>query len=63
MAELSDPVLQAVSQTVRHALTHIEIVQRDAERLSKKNGCCSPTTEATGLPCCGPAVIALSASR
>src|SRR5712692_8936358 len=30
LADLSDPVLQALSSTVRHALTHLDAVQKDA---------------------------------
>src|SRR4051812_49881427 len=30
MAELPDPVLQTISQVVAHALTHMDLVHRDA---------------------------------
>ena len=41
---------------VRHALTHVDVVRHDAERLQKKTGCCVPTRKAiAGLPCCAPA--------
>jgi len=54
LADLSDPVLEAISQTVRHALIHMDIVHRDAERLNKRTGCCLPAlNERSGLPCCG----------
>jgi ArsR family transcriptional regulator len=43
MGTLTDPVLAAISDAVRHALTHIDAVQRDAGRLQKRNGCCVPT--------------------
>ena len=54
MAELPDPVLQALSGTVRHALTHLEAVHKDTDRLHKKTGCCLPATQAAALPCCAP---------
>src|SRR3954454_7414942 len=55
LAELSDPVLGAVATPVRHALTHVDLVQHDAARLQKKTGCCLPTRDAiVGLPCCTP---------
>src|ERR1044072_2072364 len=38
LADLSDPVLQTISVTVRHALTHLDAVQRDARRLEQKTG-------------------------
>ena len=53
LAELPDPVLEAISTSVRHALTHVDVVQHDAARLQKKNGCCLPAPKAmAGLPCC-----------
>ena len=52
MADLSDPVLQALGETVRHALMHMEAVHKDADRLHKKTGCCLPAAESTALPCC-----------
>src|SRR5438093_7437325 len=42
LADLSDPVLEAISQAVRHALIHMDVVHRDAERLNKRTGCCLP---------------------
>jgi ArsR family transcriptional regulator len=56
LADLPDPVLAAISQVVRHALTHVDSVHRDGERLQKRTGCCLPAPGAsTGLPCCAPA--------
>ena len=52
LAELPDPVLHALGATVRHALTHLDAVHKDADRLQKKTGCCLPATEASALPCC-----------
>jgi len=52
MADLSDPVLQALGETVRHALMHMEAVHKDADRLHKKTGCCLPMAEQSALPCC-----------
>ena len=55
LAELSDPVLGAIATAVRHALTHVDVVQHDAARLQKKTGCCLPSpTAMVGLPCCAP---------
>jgi ArsR family transcriptional regulator, arsenate/arsenite/antimonite-responsive transcriptional repressor len=53
LAELSDPVLRTISDTVRHALTHIDAVHRDARRLEQRNGCCLPAAEPSqGAACC-----------
>jgi ArsR family transcriptional regulator, arsenate/arsenite/antimonite-responsive transcriptional repressor len=52
LADLPDPILQSVSEMARHALTHLETVQKDAGRLQKKTGCCLPAVESTELPCC-----------
>jgi ArsR family transcriptional regulator, arsenate/arsenite/antimonite-responsive transcriptional repressor len=64
MGTLTDPVLAAISDAVRHALTHIETVQRDASRLQKRNGCCVPTPrEVGGVPCCVREAVTLSARQ
>src|SRR4249919_1089997 len=53
LAELADPVVGAIATAVRHALTHVDVVQHDAARLQKKTGCCLPAPKAmAGLPCC-----------
>ena len=55
LAELSDPVLRVIAAAVRHALTHVDVVQNDAARLRKKTGCCLPAPNAiAGMPCCAP---------
>ena len=59
-ANPSDPVLKAVGDAVRHALTHLDVVQRDADRLKKKNGCCLPAPgEIAGPSCCAPQLVAV----
>jgi ArsR family transcriptional regulator len=61
MASLADPVAAAIAHAVRHALAHMDVVHRDAERLQKKTGCCVPApTRVAGMPCCS---VAVSASR
>src|SRR5881398_2710268 len=42
LGQLADPVLATVVDAVRHALSHLDVVQKDAERLRKRNGCCVP---------------------
>src|ERR1044071_4047957 len=58
LADLPDPLLQSIAETVRHALTHLETVQKDAGRLQKKTGCCLPAPERSALPCCAVEVSA-----
>ena len=53
MARLPDPVLATISDAVRHALTHVDSVHRDAQRLQKKTGCCVPEPgDVTVSGCC-----------
>ena len=53
MATLADPVLAAIADTVRHALTHIDVVRKDADRLEKRTGCCLPAPgDVTTSTCC-----------
>jgi ArsR family transcriptional regulator, arsenate/arsenite/antimonite-responsive transcriptional repressor len=55
LAELSDPVVGAIATAVRHALTHVDVVQHDAARLQKRTGCCLPAPEQlAAVPCCTP---------
>jgi ArsR family transcriptional regulator len=64
LGTLADPVLAAIADAVRHALTHVDTVHRDAERLQKRTGCCVPTSgDVAGASCCAPQVGALSAGR
>lgn len=53
MATLPDAVLEVVRSTVAHALTHMDIVRKDVERLRKNTGCCAPDVEG-GYACCTP---------
>ena len=53
MATLPDAVLEVVRSTVAHALTHLDIVRKDVQRLRKNTGCCAPDVEG-GYACCGP---------
>ena len=53
LGRLADPVLAAVADAVHHALAHTGTVQRDAQRLQKRTGCCVPTPDRRdGVPCC-----------
>jgi ArsR family transcriptional regulator len=64
MATLPDPVLKTISEAVRHALTHMDVVHRDAERLQRKTGCCLPAQNGReGLACCEPQQQPVAAAR
>jgi len=53
LATLPDPILAAIVTAVRHALTHVDVVHKDTERLQKKTGCCVPApADVAGVPCC-----------
>ena len=53
LGKLADPVLAAIVDAVHHALTHTDAVQRDAQRLQKRTGCCVPTPDhREGVACC-----------
>jgi ArsR family transcriptional regulator len=55
LGKLADPVLTAIVAAVRHGLAHTETVQRDAERLQKRTGCCVPSPgDVAGVACCAP---------
>jgi ArsR family transcriptional regulator, arsenate/arsenite/antimonite-responsive transcriptional repressor len=55
LGQLADPVMAAIVDAVRHALTHVDSVHRDAERLQKRTGCCVPTPgDAMRGACCTP---------
>ena len=42
LGTFTDPVIAAIGEAVRHALTHVDAVHRDAERLQKRTGCPAP---------------------
>lgn len=64
MASLPDPVLKTISEAVRHALTHVDVVYRDAERLQRKTGCCLPARSGrAGLACCEQQQEPVTAAR
>jgi ArsR family transcriptional regulator len=53
LADAPDPVVASVKQAVTHALGHLPGVQRDAQRLQRKNGCCLPVAAANpAYACC-----------
>jgi len=53
LGTFADPVMAAIGDAVRHALTHLDTVHRDGERLQKRTGCCVPgPTEVGRVSCC-----------
>jgi ArsR family transcriptional regulator len=58
MAALADPVLGAIADAVRHALTHADVVRKDADRLETRTGCCLPAPgEMMAAACCPPPAV------
>jgi len=56
MGTFADPVLAAIGDAVRHALTHVDVVHRDGQRLTKRTGCCLPAPgHVAGVSCCAAA--------
>jgi ArsR family transcriptional regulator len=54
LSDTSDAIVSTIRQAVTHALGHIDAVQRDANRLHKKTGCCLPPVSASPtFACCG----------
>jgi ArsR family transcriptional regulator len=47
-----DPVATTIRDVVTHALGHVTTVQRDADRLQKKTGCCLPASSASPTCAC-----------
>jgi ArsR family transcriptional regulator len=62
-ADVADPVLQAVADAVRHALTHVDAVRRDADRLQRKTGCCLPVVVGAAGPACCAGEAAVASAR
>jgi ArsR family transcriptional regulator len=61
LGRVSDPVLAAIVDGVRHALSHLETVHTDAERLHKRTGCRLPAPDhRAGVPCCSPQPVSAS---
>jgi ArsR family transcriptional regulator len=64
LGKLTDPVMAAIVDNVRHALTHIDAVHRDGERLQKRTGCCVPSPgQLASVSCCAPERAALAVRR
>jgi ArsR family transcriptional regulator len=62
LGQLADPVLAAIVDSARHALSHLDIVQKDAERLRKRTGCCVPVPRTVlALVCCSEQLTAVAA--
>jgi len=54
LATPADPVLGAIAEAVKHALTHVDTVHQDGKRLRKRTGCCMPSPDEVGAAaaCC-----------
>jgi ArsR family transcriptional regulator, arsenate/arsenite/antimonite-responsive transcriptional repressor len=58
---LADPVMAAIADAVAHALTHVDSLDRDSERLQKRTGTRLPVVAAfAGASCCGTRTISVA---
>lgn len=66
LAAAEDPALQTIAAAVRHALTHVDTVKRDGQRLKTRTGRCLPPA-AEILPssptCCASDTVPVRATR
>lgn len=63
IGSLTDLVLSAITDAVSHALTHVDVVRRDAERLDARTGRCTPASANPGqVSCCSrePVPVAMA---
>ena len=64
LGTFADPVMAAIGDAVRHALTHLDTVRRDGDRLQKRTGCCVPSPRELGrVSCCAPGEATAVAGR
>jgi ArsR family transcriptional regulator len=64
LADPSDPVMAAVLDAVKHALTHVDAVHKDGGRLNKRTGSCVPAPgDLAGAACCAPQPVAVAVRR
>jgi ArsR family transcriptional regulator len=64
LANPSDPVVAAVLDAVKHALSHVDAVHKDGGRLHKRTGCCLPAPgDLAGATCCAPQAAAVMVQR
>jgi ArsR family transcriptional regulator len=53
LAALDDPLRATVAAAVKHTLSHVDVIHKDAERFQKSTGCCiAPAVELVGAVCC-----------
>jgi ArsR family transcriptional regulator len=53
LGAMADPVLAVITDAVRHALIHVDVVRRDAVRLQACTGCRVPLAgDGRALTCC-----------
>ena len=59
LGHVGDPVLEAITDAVRDALTRIDVVRKDVQRLhSRPSRCVQTPSDASGVACCAPVAVA-----
>ena len=62
LGTFADPVMAAIGDAVRHALTHVDTVHRDGEHLQKRTGCSVTGPRELGrVSCRAPAATTVDA--
>lgn len=61
LAKSADPIIATIADATTHVLGHVESLQKDAERLEKRTGCCVPVAGSLGLACCAAPATKLRA--
>jgi ArsR family transcriptional regulator len=53
LGRLANPILAVIVDAARHALSHLDVVRKDAERLHKRTGCSVPSpADIASVGCC-----------
>ena len=63
LGQLDDPVLPAIVDAVCHALTHVDLVRKDGERLQERTVRVPAPSEVTGTACCAEPALVAGATR
>lgn len=64
LGQVRDPVLAAITEAVRHAVTQVDAVRKDAKRLASRASQCAPALEsATATVCCAERSPVVAKSR
>ena len=52
LGQVRDPVLAAITEAVRHAVTQVDVVRKDAKRLTSRASQCAPAPASAPVEAC-----------